>query len=233
MVTQNTPGTESDPEDPRQTNGDVLGAALLKYKAVVFPPDQKGEADSATLDRLMEATKGVRPGASAKPAKILQFPWLPWLAAAACLLLLLGGAVVLRLLQGHGEPELVIINALPPESKLFAMRGGGPKDSMSAEQLVSLLQDLAVKQLGRPVRIVSDYGYATTNRDINIPVTGVAVTKQGHLLTLSAGTGEPGWVSLELYDLSTGKNVGKAMIRETTPQVETMRVAKQLLQRIK
>lgn len=142
--------SNTEPDEPRMGSEDtgdaLLTSALRRYKAVVLSLECTPDVDQGIIAGLMESTKALRRAASAtdKP-RVLVFPTRTVLAAAACLALLLSAAVFF--LPGRGQPDLVIINALPSDSKLFAMRGG-ETNLLSTDRIITVLKAGAVQKLG-------------------------------------------------------------------------------------
>jgi len=128
-----------------EPDNNVLPFILRKYKALVFSPAQKADINEATIDRLMESTQTIRADVSAQKSRLLYFRLLPWLAAAACFMVILSAAVFFH--SGRAKPDLVILNVLSIDSNAYAMRGGEP-NILSADSLINTLKSTAVRQLG-------------------------------------------------------------------------------------
>jgi broad specificity phosphatase PhoE len=151
------------------------------------------------------------------------------MAAAASFMVLFGVAVLFW--PERSKPDLVVVNALPLDSMLFAMRGGETNDIMDAGRAVSFVHEIAVKQSGRPVPVVVVTSGALTNK-LSSALAGRASAGRGYFLVLTENSEVAGWIQLDIRDKTTGASKGKTQIRPISSVSETTDLIEQLLQKI-
>lgn len=194
----------------------VLPGILRRYKAIIFMPERKVDLDKETLDRLMLDTKAIREGILHGENRIIRFPTLRWLAAAACFLVVTGVAV---LYPWGKNSELVILNYSSANARMFAMRGGGT-NSLKSARFSDIVKTVAESQLGKRKVAINEEGLIGNNSPMkpdSYPAAILENVTQRYALIL---TEVEGCFVLSLFDTRDRKYITTATFREDSAAAE-------------